>query len=313
MTDAAYAANRIRLMSPVAFDQRHLPRIAWLIVLMTIACGIYLYRLGATIPGVYPETHIAESKSSALEWASPAALRDQDWTIFRGPGAQPEAIEDELIRRFRLAGTFFEFTPRGSRKRLAIVEDRDLDKQLILREREKLDDSMIIHILRDHVVLMTQTGEEVRLSKSFTSGQAHAGEDEIAFTSDDGRASNSRFGAQSVGRNSWVFKRDKLIEYYRGLLDEPERLVLVFDSLKPVYTSDGWIEGYKLGVEGEGDFFEAIGLKEGDIVRRVNEVDMTNRKRAEFFIKQFVANEATAFALDVEREGFTEKLTYAVR
>ena len=83
--------------------------------------------------------------------------------------------------------------------------------------------------------------------------------------------------------------------------------------MKPVYTADGWIEGYKLGIEGERDFFDAMGLKEGDIVRQVNNVKMSNRKRAEFFVTQFVENEATAFALDVERAGITEKLTYAVR
>lgn len=300
-------------MSPVAFDQRHLTRIAWLVLFMSIAFGIYLYRQGARISVIDPESQFDEAKPAELEWATPAALSEQDWTIIRGPGAHPEEIEGELIRRFRLAGTFFEFTPRGSRKRLAIVEDRDLEKQLILRERENFDDIEVLHILRDHVDLRTPTGEEVRLSRSFTSGQIHAAIGEVTVTTDSVSENASTYGGQSVGKNSWVFKRDKLLEYYRGLLDEPERLVLVFDSLKPVYTADGWIEGYRLGIEGERTFFEALGLQEGDIVRRVNRVEMTNRKRAEFFIKQFVQNEATAFALDVEREGFTEKLTYAVR
>lgn len=313
MTDAVYSANRIRLMSPVAFDQRNLPRIAWLILFVSIAFGLYLYSHGVKIVRIDSEDQFDQSKPAELEWTCPAVLSEQDWSIIRGPRAYPEVIQGEFIRRFRLAGTFFEFTARGSRKRLAIVEDRNLKKQHILREREIFNNMEVLYILRDHVDLRTPTGKEVRLSKSFSPGQMPAARGKVTVATDPVSESANRFGVQSTGKNSWVFKRDTLLDYYHGLRDEPERLVMVFDSLKPVYTPDGWIEGYRLGIEGERAFFEAIGLQEGDIVRRVNKVKMTNRRRAEFFIKQFVRNEATVFALDVEREGLIQKLTYAAR
>lgn len=312
MTDAAYAANRIRLMSPVAFDQRYLTRIAWLSMLVAVAFGAYIYSMGASIPIVQSDSDVSQTELLALEWSTPAALSEQDWTIFRGPGSQPQVVEDELMRRFRLAGMFFEYTPKGSRKRLAILEDRDQDKQLIVREREQIDDIEIANILRDHIVLITPFGEEVRLMLSFTADEAFTAVGETSGTTDGATARNA-FGGRSIGKNSWLLNRETMLEYYTRLYDEPERMVLLFDSLKPVYTADGWIEGYKLGIEGERDFFDAMGLKEGDIVRQVNNVKMSNRKRAEFFVTQFVENEATAFALDVERAGITEKLTYAVR
>jgi len=89
--------------------------------------------------------------------------------------------------------------------------------------------------------------------------------------------------------------------------------VALFDSLKPVYEEAGGIEGYRVGIEGEGGFFEAAGLVEGDVVRRVNSMRMTNRRRAEYFIGEFVADRANVFVLDIERGNEKKKLIYQVR
>jgi hypothetical protein len=40
---------------------------------------------------------------------------------------------------------------------------------------------------------------------------------------------------------------------------------------------------------------------------------MTNRRRAEYFIKEFVKDRANAFVLDIERGGKPHKLIYQVR
>ena len=129
----------------------------------------------------------------------------------------------------------------------------------------------------------------------------------------DSGASTNKYGGKMVGENSWVFNRQRLLDYYQELRDEPERLVKVFDSLKPLYTPDRRITGYHLGIEGEADFFEAAGMKEGDIVRAVNDVPMTNRRRAEHMISQFVTDQANAFVIEIERNGAPARLVYEVR
>ncbi len=83
--------------------------------------------------------------------------------------------------------------------------------------------------------------------------------------------------------------------------------------MKPVYNTEDKIEGYQLQVEGEHEFFAATGLRENDIVRSVNEVKMSNRRRAEFFIKQFAKGRSSAFILDVERNGEPMRLMYQVK
>ena len=40
---------------------------------------------------------------------------------------------------------------------------------------------------------------------------------------------------------------------------------------------------------------------------------MTNRRRAEFFIKEFVGDRVNAFVIELERGGTTNKFIYHVR
>lgn len=308
MTDPSWV-NRIRLMSPAVFFRPWLARMAGLLLLASALLCVWVgarawqvLRAGAQQPprGAIPAT----------PWPEPAGWEGLDWTVLRGRAGTARAGEGDLAKRFRLAGTFFEFTAMGSDSRKAVIDDAVKDTQLLVSEQEHIDEILVARIQRDRVLLRDPQGRETELFLSFT------GPDSTAATNGppgpDAAGLPNRFGSR-LGDNRWVFKRDALLRYYDELRDQPERLVLLFDSLKPVYTDDNRIQGYRLNVEGEREFFEAVGLTEGDIVQRVNNVDMTNRRRAEFFIRQFVENQATAFMLDVQRGVNTNRLTYEVR
>jgi hypothetical protein len=118
-----------------------------------------------------------------------------------------------------------------------------------------------------------------------------------------GITGENRFGGRQVGENKWVFDRGPMLSYYSELMDNPDRLVKIFDSFKPDYGQDRKIAGYKVRIEGEPDFFQAVGLREGDVVRNVNSMRMTSRRRAEFFIREFIDNRVNSFNLEVERGG----------
>jgi len=111
----------------------------------------------------------------------------------------------------------------------------------------------------------------------------------------------------------WLFKRGPLVEYYQTMMDNPERMAKLFDSLKPLYDGNRKINGYKVGIDGEIDFFQEVGLREGDVVKAVNSLEMSNRRRAIYFINEFVNDRANIFVLDVERDGKVEKLIYQVQ
>ena len=73
------------------------------------------------------------------------------------------------------------------------------------------------------------------------------------------------------------------------------------------------IAGYVLGMEGEKEFFQAAGLQDGDVVRKVNSINMTSQKRAEYLIREFLQSRISALVFDIERDNQAQKLIYFIR
>ena len=63
----------------------------------------------------------------------------------------------------------------------------------------------------------------------------------------------------------------------------------------------------------EDNFFQAVGLREGDVVRTVNTMRITSRRRAEFFIREFIDNRANSFSIEFERGGQTMNQNYEAK
>ncbi len=244
-----------------------------------------------------------------LEWSVPATDTTIDWSVFRGTVAGASLGQPDFARDFRFAGTFF-LSGGGNREiRKAVLGVESLDKQVIASEGDEIAGVSVARIFQDRVIL--RRGEETaELRLSFAP-------DGLSSDSEDGPedskvSESSQFGDR-IGTDNWVLKRSSLLEYYEELLNEPERLLQVFDSLKPLYNDEGSIEGYRLGVEGEREFFDSVGFREGDVVRKVNSLQMTSRNRAEFFIRQVVDSKLNAVVIDIERGGAARRLVYQIR
>lgn len=259
-----------------------------------------------------------------LKWRDGATNRtaQPDWSCFRNRDGDGGGSPGTSGKRFRLAGTFFSYLDDGQTVRKAIMDDLKDGVQKIVAEGDSIADYRISRVMKDRIVLRYGETEE-QLLLSFQRGEpGRAGTEQPGGSAGgvgqagSGAEGSDRFGGQRVGENRWVFQRQSLLSYYQELRDNPERLVKVFDSLRPVYNANKKIEGYQLKVEGEKEFFSAVGLNEGDVVRKVNSIPMTSRSRAEGFIKQFVSDKASAFVMDVERNGKsgkTERLIYQIR
>lgn len=291
-------------------DERVL-RLAWLAPAAAVLVGLLLvYRVGR-LPGL-PAT-VETPAAAPRSWPLPELPPQEAWVVFRDAGdGAPATDSGQLAKRFRLAGTFCSYGA-GENWR-AILDDTLAGIQVIVAEGGVYKDVTVARILRDNVVLRSE-GREERLWLSWRTAET-AGADTAAETAADvpeTAGAADRFGGLQVGARRWVFQRDALLEYYQELRDEPDRLLQAFDSLRPLYDDEQKITGYELAIEGEGDFFAAAGLREGDVVRQVNSMDMTNRRRAEYFIREFVADRANVFVLDIERGGEPVKLIYQTR
>lgn len=251
------------------------------------------------------------SASDSQNWVEPVSLKECDWSVIQSSTGTPSAAVGSVAKRFRLAGTFIVYGGVQD-KRSAILDDLKENRQQIIKENQELESFLVLRIFADRVVMRGPQGEE-QLRLSFSNNDNNPATATVAKKPDSAFSEKTgRFGKQ-VGKRSYVYNRESLVQYYNELMDEPQRLVAVFDSLKPIWTKDRKIEGYELDIQGESSFFKEIGWKQGDIVRSVNSMKMTNRHRAEYFIREFVADRANAFLIDMERGDGDMKMVYRVR
>ncbi len=278
---------------------------------MAIAGSIAILAQVFLMPAIIPSND--SDRQNAVEWIEPSPMGNLDWSVVQSASGVVGIDGGLASKKFRLAGTFIAHGGQNDKRR-AILDNLTTHKQRIVSENEEIEGFLVLRIFTDRVVVRGQDGEE-QLRLSFTG----PGEVAEANPNKGEKAGNGEFVAKKglfgkqVGEHSYVIKREKLLAYYNELRDQPQRLVTVFDSLKPIWTEDSKIAGYHLDVEGEPEFFKELGWKQGDVIRAVNSMAMSNRYRAEYFIREFVADRANAFLIDMERDGETMKKVYRVR
>lgn len=282
-------------------------RVPAVIVALAVCSG--LAALYVQLPDAV-ETSRGTAVPSTPAWPEPPpAATNLDWSVFKDPGGGETLGEPDFAKAFRFSGTFFLSEAPGAEVRKAVLSVHPYKRQEIASEGDTLGGVTVTRIFKDHVVLR-QGAEVAELWLNFASPERAA--ENAAATETNAVVAAARFG-KKVADDSWVLKRESLLDYWNKLLDEPERLLQVFDSLKPLYDPEGSIEGYQLGIEGERDFFKSVGFREGDVVRKVNSLPMTRRSRAEFFIKQVVESKLSAVVIDIERGGESRRMVYRIR
>lgn len=299
-------------MAP-AIERDTLLRVAaFIFVLAAIGAASFFHSAYRSLPAI----PAASEDSGGKPQLPTSASLGIDWSLVRA-ASKPGRVRgsSQAEKRYRLIGTFAIYSDSEDNDptvRRAIIADDEAGDEHILGEREQIGDARVVRVYDDHVTIALH-GVESDLWLSIVAPEARAGATAAAASeTGDDEEDIDGFGKQ-VGERHWVMSRDRLMDYYRGLLDEPDRLLAVFDSMKPVYSDNRRITGYALDVVGEGEFFEAMGMAEGDIVRKVNAVPMTTRSRAEYFIRQFAEKGANAFVFEIERDGALEKHVYQIR
>lgn len=238
----------------------------------------------------------------------------ENWSVIAAARGEMDSRAAAVAKaaRFRLAGTFFAMSGADERRK-AILDDTQTKLQSIVGQGETIDGWTVDEVAAEQAVLV-RGAERLVLKLGFsgpplTPVVAAAGAVKVA---EGERVLEETAFGKRVGETRWVLSRDALMGYYQGLLDSPDRIAALYMSMKPEYRNDE-ITGYRINQEGEQDFFKAMGLKENDVVRKVNSMNMTSQARAEYFIGEFVKNRLNAVVLDIERDGKAEKMIYLTR
>ncbi len=260
-----------------------------------------------TAPGVEAPDAPALDFAAALPSLAPA------FAVLQGMTDSSAGVAS-FLADYRFVGTFFTYgaDDAGAQWRRGVLSYLPSQQQDIVSEGSVLEGATVVALHEDRIVL-AKDGVTGALMLGQASGDLRTSLQSTASQPAVAATSSTRFGEQT-GDGVWSIEKKALADYYEELLDAPERLLQVFDSMRPLYGEDGsYIEGYTLQAVGEKEFFEAVGFREGDVVRRVNSLDMTNRGRAEFFIKQVVQDRLSAIVIDIEREGAKKRLVYQLR
>ncbi len=305
--------------------------IRWgLLALFIVAVGslaIALYRL----PHPDAAVRVTRAPAPMPEWPVIQPIPADSWLVMRLRDGMAEATQGPLAERFRLAGTFFAYPgPAGQShrpgSRRAIIDDLQEGHQRLVREGDQIDQVAVVHIYRDRIVLRDVTGdEELRLSytgeipeeaptETAQAGILRRGERRNIFTrfEDMPALEENRFGRR-VAENRWILDREALMAYTDDIRDEPERLTALFMAMQPDFDDDDQIAGFQLDMLGENELYEATGFQNGDIVRSVNSMPMTNPDRATYFIREFMEGRVSALVFDIERDGEDHRMIHLIR
>ena len=265
----------------------------------------------------------AEPAAAADGAAAPVPFRWPEiaarlWNLFRsGEPVAPAAAVGALSARYRLAGVFLILTDpgqAGAEDRCAILDDLQAHQQVLAAEGENLGPVRVAGVFNDRVVLSDGAREEtIYLAAGTLPGREPGGAPAPAPEEAPKILESNRFGHR-VGETRWEISRQAVLDYYQEMMDNPERAAALFLAMEPDRDEAGKVAGYRLNTDaGEKEFYTQVGLRHGDVVRRVNSMRMTSQRRAEYFIGEFVQNRLGAVVIDIEREGQSQKLIYLVK
>ena len=304
MTGPARAGDRIRLIRPeFRLSEKHwekrlqtlLGQTRWL-RLATLGLGVLAALLAARLVLSLRRSSPAGGETGAREPAAVAHLfrwprvEPAVWQRFRsGAAIETTAPSGGWAARYRLAGVFLALSAPEHPEdeyRCAILDDRQTKQQYLLTEGEWLENLRVVRVASDYVVLSDGEHEKRAICRRQSPGadqtQTVAVEDEKPVVLE-----SNRFGNR-IGETRWEINREAVMEYYREMMDNPERLAKLFLAMEADRDEEGKVAGYRLNMDvGEREFYTQIGLQQGDIVRRANSMRMTSQRRAEYFIGEF--------------------------
>lgn len=251
-----------------------------------------------------------------------------DTRVWAEPGM--EAMSGE-VEAYQLAGTYqtFELENGSDTEMLpvasvAVVDDMRSGRQHLVRQGDLLGPFQVREIreeqltleYEDQVWILALSGKTVMRERSV---ELVAKKEEPPVRLEDLPALETTAFGKRVGDHQWVIDRQAVFDYAGGIMGNPLRATQLYRSFRQVGDPDADIDpeegegGFQIGMRGEKAFFGDMGLADGDIIRKVNSMQMKSQRRAEYLVREFMHSRMSAVVLDIEREGETIQHIYIVR
>jgi general secretion pathway protein C len=232
-------------------------------------------------------TNVVPATKHPLAYYQPITARD----LFNPPRAEPEGQSQVSELKAKLLGT----APGAGMDSFAIIEDDSNKTQQLYRVGDKLQDRTLARVEWDRVMLKGVQGEEV-LRIVEPSGEAKPAT--VASAPIVG-------GIEKRSETEFVIDRSEIDKAM-------ENLNQLFTQMRAVpHFQDGKAAGFRLFAIRADSVFEKLGLKNGDVVSKINGNDLTDPARAMSLIQELRAE--GRITLDVNRNRQPTTMTYEIR
>ncbi len=290
--------------------RRHVLFFSFIFTILFIGLAFLVNRYTKSVSKVaVPDLAVADTSQDAKKSFRLPSNSDELFVYAGGEETKNRAEEffASLNSRFRLAAV----QRSSSGNAFAVIEDKSDGRQWMKRKGEKLTESAeILSVEAKSIIIATPFGDYEMLQSDKGKGGS-SGSGRVVSSSDNRTSVSSTIAKLEAGKTNegiWELSRDDVMDYFNEVKERPERFEALFDTLAPIWYTDEAdgkqkIEGYRVEICGEEDFFKAVGFNEGDIVREVNGIKMTNRFAAEELIRRFIHNDLEFAHIRMERDG----------
>jgi general secretion pathway protein C len=186
--------------------------------------------------------------------------------------------------KIKLVGTAIAEDPEYT---VAVIESGSDGNQRSYHEGEQINGVLIVEILRARVIVETEQGEDfISLSRPLTLAQQLTIKAERPGTSQSPVPVVSRTSSSNNRRNRTLYLDGKALIAELGNIDDKIQDVSV-DTVN-IY---GRPAGVKIHPIEPGSIFSKIGLKNGDVIKEVDGVKISNPEQAIAIIKKLKAGD----------------------
>lgn len=234
----------------------------------------------------------------------PSAVRHLN-SLAAGPDDAKKADASAIFNELKLSGTFvgpYSF---------AIFEKKG-DGERTFKKGDSLFDSGVLKDIQKGKAIVTSGGRDITLTmpeKDSFDPENPVLTNVSGAQEPPGAGAGPQTGknlSQKTGENEWVINQKAILNALEDMSQ-----VLSDARLTPVASKSGAIDGFLVGEIKPSGIFDAIGLRNGDILKRVNGFEIVSPERAVQVLTALKGE--TKIDLDVIRGGQKLNFHYEIR
>ena len=191
----------------------------------------------------------------------------------------------------------------SSQDSFAIIEDHQSRKQELYQVDDMVQDqARVVEISRCKVVVLRDGTEEI-LECPDPDAKTTKGPSTVRYSGSSKK--DDAYNVKQVSDSEFVIDEGE-VESALGNIDQLLTQIRVVPNFQ-----DGKADGFKVFAIKPESIFAKIGLKNGDVIRKVNDQDITSPEKA-FGVFQELRNEKN-LTVEISRRGQNQSLSYEIR